>query len=977
MNDVNCYERLVTAALASLLGVCAFLATAKFVRSCVQVLSLLLRAQGSVFALLLGSMAAVAVIEGTAKLTNDPPSQVQQHGAGLTANAPQGQDGGAPSRRRGDAPPYRTVGSRVPRDRNAGNWPGQITDEDITNGWRAVGGEGSVAPVEMPSGAVTNDLLRRRGGGDWAFRVAPEGWSFPCRGGFVEGVTVLARGEVRIDARTPHFPVPIAEGVSLLPMSRWGVLPNGGASVFSHAVTDYGSLLLDWRNALAGRSVNNPTNMQLEIFGDGSFEWRTDDSSQLYAPVFPFDWDGDGLENSVDPEPLVAGPDAHGANVEWYNVVCSNVFEAAESGELAVMPVLERTIAGPRDLAPPGISLAPRAADVNTNAYYFVEVVASRGPAPIYFTADRESRLGSPVVVARGGETNYVPLLIGVEYAMTSTVPLTMSAPDNAVVTMHGLNDGRSFTVKWPLNFVFEEQLTVSGREYDISVEPVDPGGIFSWEASHTPRLLSSETECCCMAKNGRTVVFNCSQNCSCRGDCGLKDFYVLENAMFDISCGQCRCGFDDPQPAVQPTYEPMAEASISVGFDKSVVIFESAFEERPGRWRNRRSTRVRLTVSVHSGPLGGTVFLSHTNLGKMTPVGGEAAFLPPTLMLGPDETFFTSGVYEGCEASGTEEDVVVSGSIVDNMGHESLMSTGKLTVVRAEVRPQNAAPDNECVNRHKFGVREIVDCECFPKLGGEQWVLTGGGADDNSPEGNMRAESSKWVLRCPLTNTTSRLEVSHGDVVYRPIVAFVEPDDVEVGYIDYRFVGVRYPGMAGSIAMGLDLFICPKDVNFEEIALEEVPWTQGGESTGYYALPEAESGRYHDSRHGAGKWHNVTNGNFWAVDRVGYVAITNWSEGCRIWDNPIGWNIKNRTTGDAPIKIIGCPDKFQVRFELDEVGTMTIYKFGHNVSRELSPSTETELGRVFLDGVEQDWRNDIRRWLQEIANGDERWILL
>ena len=28
MNDVNCYERLVTAALASLLGVCAFLATA-------------------------------------------------------------------------------------------------------------------------------------------------------------------------------------------------------------------------------------------------------------------------------------------------------------------------------------------------------------------------------------------------------------------------------------------------------------------------------------------------------------------------------------------------------------------------------------------------------------------------------------------------------------------------------------------------------------------------------------------------------------------------------------------------------------------------------------------------------------------------------------------------------------------------------------------------------------------------------------
>ena len=84
------------------------------------------------------------------------------------------------------------------------------------------------------------------------------------------------------------------------------------SNALSHAVTDYGYLLLDWRNALVGRDTGNPTNMQLELFGNGSFEWRTDDSSQLYVPVFPFDWDGDGLENSVDPEPLVAGPDAHG-----------------------------------------------------------------------------------------------------------------------------------------------------------------------------------------------------------------------------------------------------------------------------------------------------------------------------------------------------------------------------------------------------------------------------------------------------------------------------------------------------------------------------------------------------------------------------------------------------------------------------------------------------------------------------------------
>ena len=58
---------------------------------------------------------------------------------------------------------------------------------------------------------------------------------------------------------------------------------------------------------------------------------------------------------------------------------------------------------------------------VNTNAYYFVDVVTTNCLAPIYFTGDRESRLGNPVVVARAFETNHVPLLIGINYAVTST----------------------------------------------------------------------------------------------------------------------------------------------------------------------------------------------------------------------------------------------------------------------------------------------------------------------------------------------------------------------------------------------------------------------------------------------------------------------------------------------------------------------------------------------------------------------------
>ena len=124
--------------------------------------------------------------------------------------------------------------------------------------------------------------------------------------------------------------------------------------------------------------------------------------------------DGDGLENSVDPEPLVAGPDAHGTNSEWYNVVCSNVFSEVEG--------------------PNGIALAPRSGEVNTNAYNFVDVIADRGPTPIHFIADGESRLGNPVLIAQAGETNRVPLLIGATYSVTSDVPLRVFAPIAAVV---------------------------------------------------------------------------------------------------------------------------------------------------------------------------------------------------------------------------------------------------------------------------------------------------------------------------------------------------------------------------------------------------------------------------------------------------------------------------------------------------------------------------------------------------------------
>ena len=915
MDGLNSYERLVTAALLASLGLCTALAGVKFFRNRAKTLSILLRAQGALFALLFGSMATIAVIDGTAKVTNAPPNQLQHIG--------------------GFGRPLRSGGVSL-----------AVTEDDKSNGWRAVGGEGSVAPVEMPSGAVTNDLLRRRGGGDWAFRVAPEGWSFPCRGGFIEGVTVLAHGEVRIDARTPYFPVPIAEGVSLLPMSRWGVLPNGGASVFSHAVTDYGSLLLDWRNSLAGRNVNNPTNMQLELFGDGSFEWRTDDSSQLYAPVFPFDWDGDGLENSVDPEPLVAGPDAHGTNVEWYNVVCSNVYEAVEAGEPANAPAGMEI--GPRDLAPPGISLSPRTSDVNTNAYYFVEVVASRGPAPIYFTADRESRLGSPVVVARGGETNHVPLLMGIEYAVKSTVPFSVSAPSNAVATMAGFNDGRAFNVKWPLLF----DLTVDDDGYAIDVGPFDPGGTFSWGTGGAPHLLGGPPATCHHQTFSNRVAFVGCGDCNC-GGATVNGQYCIENATFGLPAVFCQCmgyGGASPQAPMDPDVP-----HFEVSFSRPVVIFEDAYETSPGIMVGRRSTDTALSLYAYGGTNGATVTISTAKLKNLATSSGSPVVLPERIILSPCRSFCAAFTCEGVDYSVGENDVRVQGILTEGNTGATIEDDAQLSAIRLDILATKDAPQNKCMHRHKYGIGEktfVLQNPASPEVHLD--------FNDAVVRGSGGSRSIEWGL----ADVDHHLRMTLSGVEYIPQISIVKPSGI-VGTDVHATTNGQPVGVAGGIALVQRYRVLPLDVLFDGIYIEEVPCYDVIPPTGYFAFtPPSTFPRSHTRQAEAGKWLKVQNGNYVGEEKgrdsaMLYGALprmmpdgtvtTNtaygWLGGSLTWKVPFGWGGKPAASDSDPIGVFA-EDVRQV-FTITPQGDLKIEKLGHSAERKID-------GRIFVGGVEQ-----------------------
>lgn len=178
--------------------------------------------------------------------------------------------------------------------------------------------------------------------------------------------------------------------------------------------------------------------------------------AELPSPA-AFDKDGDGLADAVDPQPDVPGPDAHGTNAEWYNVVCSNLLTATEG--------------------PQGPSLSFREG-VSSNAVVFVEVVADKGPARISFAGSQAGKLGHPEIVALPGRPNLVPLQMGVTYTVTSSVPYSITMSDYMRFSSVPGNPAVR-TLVWPLEF---EWVSEGSGQWTCRVKgPRDPGGTFQF----------------------------------------------------------------------------------------------------------------------------------------------------------------------------------------------------------------------------------------------------------------------------------------------------------------------------------------------------------------------------------------------------------------------------------------------------------------------------------------------------------------
>lgn len=791
--------------------------------------------------------------------------------------------------------------------------PVSVTAEDISNGWRVVAETAGESFAQPSANVITNERWRLRGAHDDAFRIPADGWSYP----YATGITVLSRGELHTTIHAHDFPRAFGQDMSLLPLVNWPMLPEGRReSLFWYAATPSNTLLATWCNAALGRDATNPVSFQAELFPDGGFAYRYEGHTLRHERVWSFDWDDDGLENSVDPDPLTPCPDAHGTNAEWYNTVCSNVFEAS---------------------GPPGIALSPRTPDVNINAYYFVDVVAARGPAPIYFTGDRASRLGNPVVVARAGETNRVPLLIGVNYAVTSTVPFAVSVPANAApsgagacyaaVTTNGVSN---CAVQWPLNFAFTESIGDSCRIYTANVEPYDPGGTFTSE----PPLRGAP--CGCASFNGNAVVFGCSPTCDCGGICkkGIL-YYLLGGATFAATGGVCRCGFEDPVPPAPVSYDPTSAPALSIMFSKPAVIFEEAYLDSEYGERPKRSTRVQLTVSAYGGAHGGSLAFSSQNLDKLSAVAGGMIDLPAITNIVPYESFFSTCVYEAADVSGSTNDVKVSGTFTESETGAASYSEGSLTAVKLEFTPNY--PIDNYPHRHRVGVRESSKCTWLPTAA---TVICEAGAG-----GQANLVNGKWNYTAPLTAGSSPYLTAVCQRVRYPFALdIVEPQAIIVKSTNAFDYGVP-PNVAGGAGMELELVVFPTNVSFRGIAVQEVP-TDYKDPQGYFANSYFDVVWSHTTNRGAGAWHRIQAGNLFMYDNAemgdqlprmtpeGEITDSlsdGWIAGFMNWRIPVGWNETSASEEDVPVK------QFVVywqRFRMESDGTLEVEKLGNVVQR-------------------------------------------
>lgn len=292
--------------------------------------------------------------------------------------------------------------------------PEVVTQEDISRGYRLDHVTNDLDHSNaMPTNAVCLGNAHIRGAASAYGRNLLDfgGWSFPFGSNDVSYSSIWWFHDGRIRMKPHDHSGEIATGVG-------DILAVQGESCIWWAPGDGDERIVGWWNVFQNANTNESVDLQIVLRHCGDFETWSNSVAHIYKRIDPNDWDGDGLDNLIDPEPAAYGGECFGTGVDWLNANCGAVLSAS-----------------------PGIDGEPVVAwhtNVCAAAYYWLEFSVLSDATRIKIDCEEESSLGDMVVIANSNQVCQVPLLMGPRYHVAANGPLAgVAASDaNAEITV-------------------------------------------------------------------------------------------------------------------------------------------------------------------------------------------------------------------------------------------------------------------------------------------------------------------------------------------------------------------------------------------------------------------------------------------------------------------------------------------------------------------------------------------------------------
>ena len=525
--------------------------------------------------------------------------------------------------------------------------PQTVSDEEIAQGYRFAYETNDIAHnFTMPTNAAYAGNVHIHGAASsfgrnfvdfdgWSFLFGPSNTHYSSAWWFIDGRIRFAPHDAGRE---------ISTGVS------GSVLAMQGRSRIWHGPCDDGYAIC-WENVFLGGDTNAATNLQIVMRDNGWFETWSNEVGRVYRRINQYDWDDDGLDNTIDPTPKAYDGDLHGTGIDWLNANCGAILSASLDADDAIR-----------------IDWNPNSSE---NAYYWLSFTATHDSTRITITCDGPSNLGDMVVIANEGQVCSVPLLIGAVYRIRSDWPIdSISTSDPAATIrlaepMHLLRGGSAAAVGPGGCFEVE-------RPLDFGLSGCDGGGRLFSVPDVGASIDSVTGSCCPVYADGSNYVWSCT-GCHCTGYSqswqvtaqweGYRKFYwttvqcpcQAENARnpeawFALACppviikggnSHVVSGSFDPPCATNAT---MSLACIAGAEKISVLDSGDGWQEIQGVARSGAIGDVafELTLAIGEETYCKTQSLTVAEVVRMdvtSPVQGESAN-PPPFMTGVDYPF-------------------------------------------------------------------------------------------------------------------------------------------------------------------------------------------------------------------------------------------------------------------------------------------------------------------------------------------------